>query len=104
MSRSSALNAFRQGAARKSNAIGVAPDLVAEVASPSEFHPEMAAKAMAWLAAGVRTVWVVWPASHMLDVWKPGTATPIHTLAAEDQLEDADLLPGLSCPMARLFA
>ncbi|HEY8743938.1 MAG TPA: Uma2 family endonuclease, partial [Chloroflexota bacterium] len=48
----------------------LAPDLVAEVASPDQFRPEMAAKARAWLAAGVHLVWVVWPCREQVDVWR----------------------------------
>lgn len=39
----------------------LAPDLVVEVVSPSQFRPEMAAKAKLYLKAGMRLLWMVWP-------------------------------------------
>ncbi|HLY32633.1 MAG TPA: Uma2 family endonuclease, partial [Ktedonobacterales bacterium] len=39
----------------------VSPDLVAEVASPSQSRPEMNTKAQFYLDRGVRLVWVLWP-------------------------------------------
>jgi Uma2 family endonuclease len=41
--------------------LSLAPDLVVEVASPSQYRPEMGEKARFWLKCGVRLVWVVWP-------------------------------------------
>ena len=41
----------------------LAPDLVAEVVSPTQFRREMAAKAQRYLAGGVRLVWIIWPKS-----------------------------------------
>lgn len=39
----------------------LAPDLVAEVVSPSQYRPEMAANARLYLDSGVRLVWFIWP-------------------------------------------
>lgn len=81
----------------------VAPDLVAEVASPDQYRPEMAAKARIYLDAGVRLVWVVWPSSQTVDVWRPGTDA-LTTLASTDALDGYDVLPGFTCPVADLFS
>ena len=80
------------------------PDLVAEIASPSQGRPEMAAKARLWLQVGVQLVWVVWPGTHQVDVWRPGPDEPVVTLEATDELEGEDVLPGFTYPVARLFA
>jgi Uma2 family endonuclease len=83
----------------------VAPDLVAEVASPDQYRPEMADKARIYLAAGVRLVWVVWPQTKTVDVWRSGDSdTPTQTLAIGDALDGADVVPGFSYPLAALFA
>ena len=81
----------------------LAPDLVVEVASPSQYAPEMAEKAQAWLAAGVRLVWVVWPSTRHIDVWLPGSEMPGQTLGMADTLDGRDVVPGFSHPVARLF-
>ncbi len=83
----------------------LAPDLVAEVASPSQFRPEMAAKAQRYLAAGVHLVWIIWPARQEVDVWRPmDTRRPTITLGISDVLDGLDVLPGFTYPLADLFA
>lgn len=79
----------------------VIPDFVVEVASPSPFKPEMRDKAKTWLAAGVRMVWVVWPKTKQVDVWRPQQA--MLTLTSADSLEGYDILPGFAHPVAKLF-
>ncbi len=82
----------------------VAPDLVAEVVSPSQFRPEMADKARLWLASGARLVWIVWPRERQVDVWLPGHSEPAATLDVSDQLDGRDVLPSFTYPLADLFA
>jgi len=82
----------------------LAPDLAAEIVSPSQYHPEMNAKATRYLAAGVRLVWLVWPKYQQVEVWRPGAAAPVATLGAGDALDGLDVVPGFSYPLARLFA
>jgi Uma2 family endonuclease len=81
----------------------LAPDMVAEVVSPSQYQPEMAEKARLWLAAGVRLVWVVWPEHRQVDVWLPGSDAPVATLGAHDALDGRDVLSGFRFPVADLF-
>jgi Uma2 family endonuclease len=83
--------------------LSVAPDLVAEVASPTQYRPEMGEKARRWLGVGGRLVWVVWPAAQQVDVWLPGAEAPIAILEADAALEGLDVLPGFSLPLAHLF-
>lgn len=81
----------------------LAPDLVAEVASPSQYRPEMAAKARTYLEAGVRLVWVIWPDDEQVDVRHAGSDVPVATLSLSDSLDGLDVLPGFSHPVADLF-
>ncbi|HST89218.1 MAG TPA: Uma2 family endonuclease [Ktedonobacterales bacterium] len=82
----------------------LAPDLVAEVVSPSQFRPEMAAKARLYLDSGVRLVWIIWPRARQVDVWRPGADSPVATLGITDSLNGFDILPGFTHPLADLFA
>jgi Uma2 family endonuclease len=82
----------------------LAPDLVVEVASPSQYRPEMAAKAQRYLAAGTRLIWVVWPKDRRVDVWRPGSAAPVQSLSEDDALDGLDVLPGFTYPLTRLFS
>lgn len=82
----------------------LAPDLVAEVVSPSQYRPEMAAKAMRYLETGVRLVWVIWPKPQQVDVWRQGSDAPVTTLSLGDTLDGLDVVPGFMYPLADLFA
>lgn len=82
----------------------LAPDLAVEVASPDQWRPELAAKVRAYLAYGVRLVWIVWPRSQQADVWRPGADEPAATLGPGDMLDGEDVLPGFTLPVAALFA
>jgi len=77
------------------------PDLVGEVASPSDSRKRMAIKAQRWLERGVRLVWVVWPRRREIDVWEPGAAAP-RTLTAADTLNGGSVVPGFGIPVARV--
>jgi len=82
----------------------LAPDLAAEVVSPSQGRTEMDDKARLYLDRDVRLVWVIWPDTQTVDVWRPGADTPVATLGANDQLDGLDVIPGFICPVADLFA
>lgn len=82
----------------------LAPDIVAEIVSPSQYRPEMAAKARRYLAAGVRLVWMVWPKYSQVDVRRLGADQPVATLSMGDALDGEDVLIGFSYPLAKLFA
>jgi Uma2 family endonuclease len=79
------------------------PDLVAEIASPSQNHSGMDPKAREWLEAGVRLVWVIWPQTKQVDVWLPGNQNPGNTLRIGDALDGLDVVPGFSYPLQDLF-
>ncbi len=73
----------------------VVPDLVVEVASPSDSRREVHDKAHMWLSHGVRLVWVVRPETRTVDVYRPSQA--IATLGEQDALDGLDVLPGFTC-------
>ena len=82
----------------------LAPDLVAEVASPSQHRLEMGVKARQWLAGSVRLVWVVWPKEREVDLWLPGQEDAAQTLRLGDALDGRDVVPGFTYALAELFA
>ncbi len=79
----------------------VAPDLVVEVASPSDSAREVMDKALMWLSYGVRMAWVVKPQSRSVDVYRAGERTI--TLTEGDSLDGLDVLPDFACPIADIF-
>lgn len=65
----------------------------------------MAAKARMYLRAGVRIVWVVWPQSLHIDIWRSAVlAGPVRTLGPSDTLDGEDVVPGFSYAVSELFA
>lgn len=80
----------------------IAPDLVAEVASPYDSATYLQDKVIGWLRAGVRRVWVVYPDTRSVVVHDPsGKAI---TLMGDDALEGDDVLPGFRCIVQEIFA
>ena len=85
--------------------IPFAPDLAVEVASPSQDAREMAAKACVYLRAGTRLVWVIWPQSAHIDVWRSDILTgPVDALTIMDTLDGEDVISGFSYALADLFS
>lgn len=81
----------------------MAPDLVIEVASPSQFGREdLDDKARRWIDRGVRLVWVVWPDRKTVDVWEPG-AINSHSLAGQDELDGDAVIPGFRLPLSAIW-
>ena len=78
-----------------------APDLVVEVASPSDRRTAIDDKARMWLAHGVRLVWVVHPDTRTVDVHRAGG--PAATLAGGDALDGGEVLPGFGCGLDAIF-
>ncbi len=82
----------------------LAPDLAAEVVSPSQYRPEMAEKAKLYIERGVRLVWILWPNRQEVDVWRPTSpAAPVATLDVNDTLDGFDVLPGFTLSIGKLF-
>lgn len=76
----------------------VVPDLVVEVISPGDTFAEVMEKVDEYLAVGVRLVWLV-DVRRRTVVVHPGG----QVLRETDTLTGADVLPGFSVPVARLF-
>jgi Uma2 family endonuclease len=86
----------------RGNAVDVVPNLVVEVASPTDDAEDLIAKAHEYLRAGTQLVWVVFPRVRQLYAYTAvGTAPRVYTEA--DTLDAGDVLPGFSTPLAPLF-
>ena len=97
--------------ADRTKPIPFAPDLAVEVASPSQDADAMATKARTYLRGGTRLVWVVWPRSAHIDVWRVARAGgpdsllgPATTLHLGDALDGEDVVPGFTYPVTAVFA
>ncbi|SRR5579884_3904074 len=82
----------------------LAPDLVIEIASPNDYHPQLFDKVQTYLASGVRLIWVVWPDPQTVEVWRPNLpAKPTAILSSNDTLDGLDMIPGFQCPVKDIF-
>ena len=79
----------------------VAPDLLAEVLSPDDAPAYVLAKLSDWLAAGAKLVWLVDPERVAVHVYRSDGSLAI--LGANDSVDGEDVLPGFSCPVAKVF-
>lgn len=88
-------------AARDPGYLQVVPDLVVEVVSPSDRASDVTAKALTWVRAGVRLVWVVDPGARAATAYGPDG---VHVVDEHGALDGGDVLPGFSLPLAELLA
>lgn len=78
-----------------------APDIAIEILSHSNTKKEMQRKLEQLFSAGCKLAWMIDPKTRTVEVWE-SPAAPSRTLLESDTLE-TPLLPGFSCPIARLF-
>ena len=79
----------------------VPPDLAVEVLSPSNAQVDMGRKVEQYLAAGVRSVWILDPDKRTLTYHRPEEA-PV-TLADPEAVIEDPCLPGFRCRLAELW-
>jgi Uma2 family endonuclease len=78
-----------------------APDVAVEIMGDSQSASEHARKALEYLAAGAKMVWVVDPEPRKVMVFTP--PNQIRVLGSEEVLDGGDVLPGFSCKVAEMF-
>jgi Uma2 family endonuclease len=79
-----------------------APDIVAEVVSPTDRASEVAGKVQEWLQAGCLMVWVIDPENQTVAVHR--IRKEIAVLVTGDSLTGGDVLPEFSMPVAKVFS
>ena len=85
----------------KTKGFSIPPDLAIEVISPSDVQSRVAEKALAYLDAGTRLVWVLEPVSKTVTVYR--SERDIEMLTRDDTLTDEEVVPGFACPVECLF-
>lgn len=78
-----------------------APDLAVEVISPGDTHSEVTEKALDWLGAGCRMVWVVDPRGRTVTIYR--SRTDIRILTVEGRLEGSEVVEGFGMAVAEVF-
>lgn len=79
----------------------IAPDLVVEVVSPNDVAADVETKVDEYLHAGVRLIWVVYPETRAVNVFRPGGSDS--RITADGILSGEDVVPGFSMPVADIF-
>lgn len=79
----------------------VVPELAVEVVSPNDVAEDLINKVKAYLKAGVRLVWVVYPPTGWLVVFEPSGRC--RYLTAADELDGNAVLPDFRLPLRELF-
>jgi Uma2 family endonuclease len=79
----------------------VVPDLVVEIASPSDSRREVNDKARMWHSHGVRLIWAAYPDTRSVDVHLEDGS--IATLTENDDLDGGNVLPGFTCQVSDIF-
>ena len=78
-----------------------APELSIEIASPSDTSAMIGRKVDHFLAAGSKTVWVLYPDSRQVHVHRVGRKTA--KLDRTEYLQEPEILPGFRIQVAQLF-
>ena len=76
-------------------------DLAVEVVSPKDRVADLMRKVDEYLAAGFGLIWVVYPESRRVQVWRADGSTQM--LRADDELTGEAALPAFRCKVADLF-
>ena len=79
----------------------IPPDLAIEIVSPTDKHYDVTEKALAYLKAGTRLVWVIEPVAKTVMVYRSETDFTLFT--SEDTLTGEEVVEGFTCPVAQLF-
>ena len=78
------------------------PDFVAEVKSPSNSYDELHEKVRLYLQYGTRLMWLVFPTSMTVEVYRADGSTA--TYKQGQTLSGEDVLPGFSIKIRDIFA
>lgn len=81
--------------------VRLAPDLTMEAVSPNDLADEVETKRLEYLRAGVKQVWIVYPESRTVHIHQANGSCRVLTEA--DMLDNVDVLPGFTCPVAAIF-
>jgi Uma2 family endonuclease len=78
-----------------------APDVAVEVLGDTQKLSELFTKALEYIAAGGKMVWVLEPETARVLVFTP--PNQIRLLRSEETLDGGDVLPGFSCRVGEMF-
>ncbi len=81
--------------------ISVRPDLAVEVISPGDRMLDFSQKFLDYAEAGIPLIWVVYPETRIVHVYRGGRETKV--LRDGDMLDGEDVVPGFSVPVTEIL-
>ena len=85
----------------RNQASPIPPDLAIEVVSPSDKFYDIQEKALEYLDAGVKMVWVIEPIAKTVIVYR--SRNDIKILTQNDTLTGEEVVEGFQCAVAEIF-
>jgi len=79
----------------------IVPDLAIEIVSPTDYYEKVHTKALMYLSAGVKQVWIISPESQTITIYR--SEMNIMAFPAESELVSEDLLPGFRLRLSEIF-
>lgn len=79
----------------------VIPDFVVEVVSPDDTANDVQEKMNAWIAAGVKVAWVVFPALRLVAIHRDQGRVDYRS--GDEEIDAEPTIPGFRCKFADLF-
>ncbi len=79
----------------------IVPDMMLESVSPNDLAHEVEAKIEEYLQAGLPLLWVIYPETHTIYVYRQDGS--VRRLTGADDLTGEDVIPGFSCRVEDLF-
>lgn len=92
----------RTGQTRFPSFLPTAPDLAAEVVSPSDRADDISSKIADYFEFGTRLVWFFYPSQRTVHVFT--SPTQVRILTQADTLDGGEVLPGFSCSVREIFS
>jgi Uma2 family endonuclease len=80
----------------------IPPNLAIEVISPNDLAENMEERIADFLQAGTQLLWVLYPNTRTVYVFRQGGS--VSRLTTPDELTGEDVLPGFACRVEELFA
>jgi len=81
----------------------VVPDLAVEVVSRNDKIYEVEAKVRQYQQAGVGLIWVIYPVSRTVGIYRTTTGLTPQFIGTEAELEGENILPGFKLAVNKLF-
>lgn len=80
-----------------------APELAVEVVSKNDKAYEIEAKIKQYQQAGVRLIWIVYPVTETVEVYRLESGVRSQRLYGDDELDGEDVIPGFKLKVSAIF-